>query len=252
MTRGNNPRGTPGNLRPRAPKTGTVPVAPVRIRMPDQDSADALMTLLNTAGAQRTEMLGRIISEGMKSWPTVDSAALKPDLSLTGRARTVNDLIGALQAVLNATPLSDLPHLRKFLPVKQLTVHKEIELLTASSKHLYRFIPSLMLLALQGVLRHHRWQGGRTAEWASGTGSAELLRVEFNDLGEGEATAEIVLKLNSLDGQETPELQLTVVYKNAEKRSDQITCEPLTCNPTMAAAILELKSSGSFHDSINI
>lgn len=252
MTRGNNPRGTPGNLRPRAPKTGTVPVDPVRIRMPDKDSADALMALLKTAGAQRTEMLGKIISEGLKSWPTVHSAAPKPDLSLSGRARMVNDLIGALQAVLNANPLSSLPHLRKFLSVQELTVYREIELLTGNSKHLYRFIPSLVLLAVQDVLRHHRWQVSRTSEWASGTGSGELLRVEVVevDLGERPATTEIVLRLNRLNDKENPELQLTMAYKNAEKRSEQFTCEPIVCIPDMADAVLELQSSGRFHDTI--
>lgn len=78
MTRGNNPRGTPGNLRPRAPKTGTVPVDPVRIRMPDQDSADQLTAILKQAGAQRTETLGKIISEGLKSWPTDISSVVLP------------------------------------------------------------------------------------------------------------------------------------------------------------------------------
>lgn len=67
MTKGNNPKGNPATLRAGNPKDGVSLGSAVRVRMPSEETAAALLAHLDTLPrTKRAEELGRLLALGLQ------------------------------------------------------------------------------------------------------------------------------------------------------------------------------------------
>jgi hypothetical protein len=67
MTKGNNPKGNPSTLRAGNPKDGVSLGAAVRVRMPSEETAAALIERLEKLPrTKRAEELGRLLTLGLQ------------------------------------------------------------------------------------------------------------------------------------------------------------------------------------------